>query len=365
MAVFFGYTDVILGSQSTVNGSAFNYNFAPTVGADWQWTGTDTYIVIKENDGASNFNGDPTNEQVSAQEQIGGTWEQVVEIGGTDRQVIWDYTFTVTDGTDTWHVGVIDVDLNNDDDLGDAGEDGYYLVFPDGLPPVGTDLTVGAITENDSFTPHSGLGGSVVCFVTGTPVDTPDGPCPVEDLRPGDLVETRDGGTRPVLWSGVTHAVARDDLAPIRIAPGAFGSMAEIRVSPQHSIPLRGWNVQMLFGEEEVLVRAKDLVGLNGVSRAPGGVVGYHHILLDSHQLVGTCGLWSESLYPGDIAMAAFDDDAQDALAALVPDPRFYGPRLARCLRSQEARLLRRALSAQAHTAPPGEINKKLPGHPA
>lgn len=54
---------------------------------------------------------------------------------GVDRQVIWDYTFTVTDGTNTWRVGVIDVDLNNDNDVQDAGENGYFLVFPDGMPP--------------------------------------------------------------------------------------------------------------------------------------------------------------------------------------------------------------------------------------
>tara|TARA_B100000780_G_C20895647_1_gene356436 strand:+ start:351 stop:536 length:186 start_codon:yes stop_codon:yes gene_type:complete len=61
MAIFYAYSDVILGTQSTIDGNVVNYAFAPT-GDDWHYTGSDTYFVVQEEDGASNFNGDPTNE---------------------------------------------------------------------------------------------------------------------------------------------------------------------------------------------------------------------------------------------------------------------------------------------------------------
>ncbi len=108
---------MILGTQSTVDGSAFNYAYAPTNGATWGWSGTTTGMHVRENTGATNFNGDSTNEVVAAQEQIGGTWEQVTRIDGSFYQTIWDYTFTVTSGGTTYRIGVIDVDLNNDNDL--------------------------------------------------------------------------------------------------------------------------------------------------------------------------------------------------------------------------------------------------------
>jgi hypothetical protein len=216
---------VIFGTQSTIDGNPVNYNFAPS-GSNWRYTGTDTYFVVQEEDGATNFNGDPTNEQVSAQEQFGGVGEQTVDIGGTDRQLIWDYTFTVSQTvagvTTTWQVAVIDVDLNNDNDLNDAGEDGYFLVFPDGLPPADTNLIIGGISANSDFTPHTALGGYVVCFEAGTLIETIDGPRAIETLEDGDMIETRDGGMQPLRWSGCTTVVATGDLAPIVITAGTF-----------------------------------------------------------------------------------------------------------------------------------------------
>jgi hypothetical protein len=225
MAIFYAYSDVIFGTQSTIDGNPVNYNFAPS-GSNWRYTGTDTYFVVQEEDGATNFNGDPTNEQVSAQEQFGGVGEQTVDIGGTDRQLIWDYTFTVSQTvagvTTTWQVAVIDVDLNNDNDLNDAGEDGYFLVFPDGLPPADTNLIIGGISANSDFTPHTALGGYVVCFEAGTLIETIDGPRAIETLEDGDMIETRDGGMQPLRWSGCTTVVATGDLAPIVITAGTF-----------------------------------------------------------------------------------------------------------------------------------------------
>ena len=176
MPVFYAYTFALRGTQTLVNGSPNNYAFAPT--GTWSYSGNTTYFVVEENDGATLFNGDDdANEFVDAPERIGGTWEQTAVVDGAERQIIWDYTFTVTDGTTTWRIGVIDVDLNNDNDVNDgtdAGaddEDGYFLVFPDGMPPPNTDLTIGGIIENDASTPHLDLGAQIVCFAAGTEIE--------------------------------------------------------------------------------------------------------------------------------------------------------------------------------------------------
>lgn len=340
MPVYYGYTNTIFGTQSTVNGSAHDYNLSPASGATWRYTGPDTYFVVNENTGATNFNGDPTNEQVSAQEQIGGTWQQTTTIGGTERQIIYDYTFTVTDGTTTWRVSVIDVDLNNDNDLSDAGEDGYYLIFPDGMPPAGVNLTAGGISDNSNAVLHSTLGGSVVCFAQGTQIEVDGATCPVDALCVGDMVMTRDAGLQSIAWIGKTTVRAIGDLAPIVITKGTLGNDRDLVVSPQHAILLNDWRAELLFGQEEVLVRAVDLLNHDGVYRKTGGVVTYYHILFDAHQLVRSEGLWSESLYPGDMTLQTINEAARDEIVTLFPDLAAYGPKVAPCIRAYEAALL-------------------------
>ncbi|QFT59558.1 hypothetical protein FIU94_12055 [Sulfitobacter sp. THAF37] len=340
MPVYYGYTNTIFGTQSTINGSAFNYNFAPPTGATWRYSGPDTYFVVDENDGATQFNGDPTNEIVSSQERIGGFGQQTTDVGGTARQVIYDYTFTVTDGTTTWRVAVIDVDLNNDNDVDDANEDGFYLVFPDGMPPADTNLRTGGIVDNSDMIAHTSLGGSVVCFASDTLIETAEGAVPVQSLRAGQLVLTRDGGLQPISWISSTTVPAQGDLAPIVITKGTLGNDRDLVVSPQHAILLQDWRAELFFGQEEVLVRAKDLLGHDGIYRRSGGRVRYHHILLDAHHLIQSEGLWTESLYPGDMTLQSVNEAAGAEIRKLFPDLATYGPKAAPCLRAFEAEVL-------------------------
>ncbi|MGC1505069.1 MAG: Hint domain-containing protein [Sulfitobacter sp.] len=337
MPEYFGYTNTIYGTQSTVNGATQDYAFGPPTGGTWRYTGPDTYFVVNETTGAVNFNGDIDNEFVGFQEQIGSVGEQTTTIGGSERQIIYDYTFTVTDGTTTWRVTVIDVDLNNDDDLNDAGEDGYFLIFPDGMPPADTNLTIGGIVDNEDLIAHTSLGGSVVCFAQGTSISTETGPVQVQKLEIGDMVETRDGGFQPIAWIGQTTVAATGDFAPIVITKGALGNDRDLVVSPQHAILLTDWRAELLFGQVEVLVRAVDLLGHDGVYRRTGGSVTYYHILFDAHHLVRSEAIWSESLYPGDMTLQSVNAAARDEITGLFPDLNAYGPKAAPCLRKYEA----------------------------
>lgn len=349
MAVFYGYSNAIFGTQSTVNGSTFNYAFAPTFGGTWTYSGTTTSFHVRENDGATQYNGDPTNEQVSAQEQLGGTWEQVTLIDGTYYQTIWDYTFEVTapDGT-VYRIAVIDVDLNNDDDLNDTvggvSEDGYYLVFPDGVPPAGVNYTIGGIVENDNNTPHLGLGAQIVCFAAGTLIETPAGLTPVQYLQPGDEVVTRDAGPQELIWTGARRVDAIGGLAPIVIKKGVLGNARDLVVSPQHRMLLEGWKAELLFGMPEVLVKAKDLVNGGTVFQREGGKINYHHILFDQHQVVFAEGAASESFHPGPRAISSMDIGTREELLKLFPDLAMTGhhaiPAAYTSLKSHEAACL-------------------------
>ena len=186
---------------------------------------------------------------------------------------------------------------------------------------------------------------SVPCFVAGTLIATPSGRVPVEALRPGDLVETRDEGARPVRWIGRRAVPARGDFAPVHIDAGTLGRHDALKLSPLHRILIRDPLAELLFGEREVLVAAKELINGRSIRRVEGGEVEYVHILFDRHQLVSSAGLITESFLPGAQMADSFEAEVMAEIAALFPelDPRTgrgYPPAARRTLRGYEARLL-------------------------
>ncbi len=187
---------------------------------------------------------------------------------------------------------------------------------------------------------------SVPCFVAGTRLRTPGGEVPVEMLRPGDLVLTRDEGAQPLRWTGCRTVAATGDFAPIRIAADTFGAHGELWLSPLHRVLVRDALAELLFGESEVLVAARDLVNDRSVRRVEGGEVTYVHVMFDRHQVIWSEGLATESFLPGPQAARSFEQEALAEIHALFPeiDPATgagYSPAARRTLRPFEARLLR------------------------
>ncbi len=162
------------------------------------------------------------------------------------------------------------------------------------------------------------------CFTAGTQVDTPDGPRLIETLQPGDLVDTLDAGAQPVRWVGRRTVYGQGRFAPIRFCAGTLGASADVVVSPQHRVLISGWQAELMFGEDEILVPAKSLVNGTSVTEAPRDVVTYVHLLFDRHQLVSTSGLVSESFFPGQEGLAGLPSDTTEELFALFPELRLH-----------------------------------------
>lgn len=186
---------------------------------------------------------------------------------------------------------------------------------------------------------------SIPCFVAGTLIRTPGGDVPVEDLEPGDLVETRDDGAQPLSWTGGRSVAAEGAFAPIRIAADTFGRHGELMVSPQHRVLVRGAHAELFFGEDEVLVAAKDLVNGRSVSRRPGGKVTYVHLMFDRHQVIYSEGLETESFLPGPQIVNLLERPVAEEICALFPelDPETgagYSAAARPALKSFEGRLL-------------------------
>ncbi len=161
---------------------------------------------------------------------------------------------------------------------------------------------------------------TIPCFVSGTNVETPEGPVAVEDLVPGDMVLTLDDGPQPLRWSGRRRVEARGDMAPISIGAGTFGDHGEVLVSPLHRVLVRDQRAELMFGEAEVLVAARDLIDDRAIRRRSGGSVEYVHLMFDRHQILISDGLPTESFFPGTQTTSSFEAEALAELRGIFPE---------------------------------------------
>lgn len=178
-----------------------------------------------------------------------------------------------------------------------------------GFPPIGVPLTVIATGEGPND-PYSSL-ATPACFTEGCMIETPAGPVAVETLRVGDLVETLDHGAQQIRWIGRRRFPAavlqrQPAFRPILVRRDAFGPgqpWADIHLSPQHRVLVRGWRAELLMGEAEVLVPVKKLVNDTSIRPCGAGAgIVYIHILFDDHEIVTSDGLLTESYFTGDAA---------------------------------------------------------------
>lgn len=233
-----------------------------------------------------------------------------------------------------------------------SGQD--ILVNGDGTITVQGDGDVENVSftyEVSSTTGASDVGfvtlNSIPCFVAGTHILTELGDRPVETLRPGDLVLTRDDGMQPLRWIGHRTVAGTGDFAPIRIAAGTFGAHHEVYLSPLHRVLIRDALAELLFGDAEVLVAAKDLVNGHSVRRAEVAEIEYVHLLFDRHQVILSEGLPTESYLPGPQIHDSFEADMVAEICTLFPelDPETaegYGAAARQMLKPYEARVLSR-----------------------
>ena len=229
------------------------------------------------------------------------------------------------------------VTLNSDGTfsvVGDGDEEDFNFTY---TIDNGTNSDVGFVNAT-----------SVPCFVAGTLIATPEGDRCAERLLPGDLVMTKDEGAQPLRWIGSRRVAAVGDFAPIHICANTLGQHRDLLVSPLHRVLIKDNLAELLFGEAEVLVAARDLVNDHSIMRREGGEVTYVHLLFDRHQVVFSEGLETESFLPGPQTSSSFEADVVEEIYSIFPelDPETgtgYPTAARRTLKRYEAELLRAA----------------------
>jgi hypothetical protein len=161
---------------------------------------------------------------------------------------------------------------------------------------------------------------SVICFARGTRITTNRGPVAIEELVAGDMVLTVDNGYKPIRWIGSRRVDGKGKFAPIRFEAGVLMNEQALVVSPQHRVQITSSIAAKMFGSEDVLVAAKHLLGLPGVTQVPMAEVEYFHFLLDKHELVLSEGAITETLFTGPEALRAVDPAARDEILSIFPD---------------------------------------------
>lgn len=168
----------------------------------------------------------------------------------------------------------------------------------------------------------------VPCFTPGTLIATPKGEVPVESLRPGDKIVTRDNGLQEVRWIGQKalswfDLAANPHLKPVLVKAGTLGDglpERDMMVSPNHRLLVANDRTALYFDEHEVLVSAKHLLSGAGISTVAAAGVTYVHFMCDQHEVVLSNGAWTETFQPGDYTLKGMGNAQRSEIFELFPE---------------------------------------------
>jgi len=183
----------------------------------------------------------------------------------------------------------------------------------------------------------------VPCFVRGTMIETNHGEVPVEALKEGDLVRTADNGFQPVRWIGSRTVSGMGKLAPVLVKKGVLGNVRDLRVSPAHRVLLDGWQVDLLFDDNEMLAPAAALVNDKSIVVQKTEKVEYFHLMFDKHEIIFSDGAPTESFHPGQMDLGTMAKATRAEIYALFPEletkTSAFGPSARPTMRAHEVEL--------------------------
>ncbi|UWQ90032.1 Hint domain-containing protein [Rhodobacteraceae bacterium M382] len=325
------------------------------------WVSDVYFDTIPNIDGNDTLNGGTGNDELfgmggddvlvggrGADEMSGGTGNDTLNVGeGDDADGgDGDDLFVLTNTNDPGSADITIVGGEGDETDGDTLDfNGLADLSTLNLTTNTPDEKAGTVEMTDgSLVTFSNI-ENIICFTPGTLIATDKGPRAIETLAPGDLLVTRDNGLQPLRWVGSRRVQAKGKFAPIEISTAILqDASAPLLVSPQHRILWTGARAQLLFGDREVLVAAKHLLGHDGVQKRESSAVTYLHLMLDQHEVIYANGAATESFFPGDSALTALRDPCREEMFSLFPELRShkasFGDTARICLKRHEAQLL-------------------------
>ncbi|ETX30092.1 Hint domain-containing protein [Roseivivax isoporae] len=166
-------------------------------------------------------------------------------------------------------------------------------------------------------------------FARGTLVQTVGGPVAIEDLLPGDYVETA-RGPEPVIWIGSTtfvpNAPAGETMLTglTRVLSEGFGAArpaADIVLGPAARMVVENGRLRTLIGQSRVLVPVSHYAdGDRLLPITPAGSVQLYHLMLRRHGTIRVSGIEVETYHPGTAIKRQLGDALADRFLAMFPN---------------------------------------------
>lgn len=143
-------------------------------------------------------------------------------------------------------------------------------------------------------------------FARGTLISTVMGPIAVEDLIPGDLVETH-RGPQQLVWKGSTQYLPNfvsetTSLTHLLRLPGVGMDQGDLILGPAARLVIRHDRFADLLNCDAVLAPASDYVDGDRILQiTPPGPVQLYHVALKRHGIIRANGHELESYHPGRV----------------------------------------------------------------
>lgn len=166
-------------------------------------------------------------------------------------------------------------------------------------------------------------------FARGTLISTDQGPIAIEDLMPGDHVETVDGAPQVVRWIGSTMMVPS---APgqtermkrlVRIMSDSLGigrPMPDLLLGPGARLLREKPAYGRLLGSEKLFMPIDDFIDALGlIEITPPSPVRVYHLALDRHASIRAAGIEVETYHPGETAEKGLGDNMRNLFLSLFP----------------------------------------------
>jgi Hint domain-containing protein len=176
-------------------------------------------------------------------------------------------------------------------------------------------------------------------FGRGTMFHTDQGPRAVEDLLPGDMIETFEGDYQPVLWlgsmltgapppgSGTAQAPDnRQTPNMFRLMAEAFGPgrpFSDLMLGPAARLLQRSDRLRQRLGLREALVPVQARAdGHSVIALQPLTAQRTWHLMLPAHRVIRANGVEVESFHPGSLRPERMGWDLRTEFLALFPHLR-------------------------------------------
>ncbi|MCY4333934.1 MAG: Hint domain-containing protein [Litoreibacter sp.] len=173
------------------------------------------------------------------------------------------------------------------------------------------------------------LESTIANVARGAVILTDTGNVPVEDLNPGDMIQTVEFGPLPVRWIG-SYVVLPGSSDPqravtrlVRFSSDAFGlakPSADLLLSESAHLLLKDAKCQPLYGLDQAYAPARAFEdGAYVFSITPAAPVTVFNLAFDRHATIVANGIEIESFHPGPLVEFMGDNQMRVASMRLFP----------------------------------------------